>query len=371
MLLVGGCVFKSLKYFLRKFYHFISFLSVFCLFFLFTSNVKAEMPTGEQYSEFDTHRVQLLGIYTSSTNFQLYGYNWAGMSPTLDSFLDGRTSLVRYYNNTNDTYSNWGLWLYTGANIGAGTYSLSWTNSFVDSNSARAFCNKASSFTSVRAGQGSSIGRINSSTCSTSGVNAYVLVNFTTTSATTNPYFDISSSDLGMSANWFLRLATASYFPQINVSDYLDTSSLEAQNNHIISQNERIINEERQQNEKLDKINDTMNDSSVDSPNNSIDSLKSNLPTNTVISDLILLPVTFLQNLVSSLNGSCSAFSLGSLLGTNLSMPCINLESYLGSTIWTFIDIVLSGMFVLIIRKKFVDIFQNITNLKNGGNEVE
>ena len=52
-------------------------------------------------------------------------------------------------------------------------------------------------------------------------------------------------------------------------------------------------------------------------------------------------------------------------------MPCIDISSYVGGYIWAFIDVVFSGIFVLTIRKKFIQIFQNITSLKNGGNEVD
>ena len=52
-------------------------------------------------------------------------------------------------------------------------------------------------------------------------------------------------------------------------------------------------------------------------------------------------------------------------------MPCINLQSYLGSGIWTTIDLILSGLFIYTLRKKFIQIYENITNLKNGGNEVD
>ena len=118
-------------------------------------------------------------------------------------------------------------------------------------------------------------------------------------------------------------------------------------------------------------LNDNITDSSIDSSDSTINNLKNQIPTNSVISDLLLLPVRFLQNFVNALNSSCSPFSLGSLLGTNLIMPCINLENYLGSTIWTMIDLIFSGMFVYGLRKKFIEIYHNITNLKNGGNEID
>lgn len=124
---------------------------------------------------------------------------------------------------------------------------------------------------------------------------------------------------------------------------------------------------------KLGDLFNFFNNDDVDNENttDTLENLSNDLPTNSVISDLLLLPVTMLQSIVNSISGSCSSFNLGSLYGSNLVLPCINIQSYLGSTIWTFIDLVFSGTFILVIRKKFIQIFENITNLRNGGNEVE
>lgn len=142
-----------------------------------------------------------------------------------------------------------------------------------------------------------------------------------------------------------------------------------------IQEVQRGINQVQQQlsgvQDSIDDVNDTLSDSSVDNSDNTINSLKNQLPTNSVISDLLLLPVRLLQAIVNSLGGTCASFNLGSLYGTELIMPCIDLPSYLGNTIWSFIDIVFSGMFILVIRKKFIQIFENVTNLRNGGNEVD
>lgn len=123
--------------------------------------------------------------------------------------------------------------------------------------------------------------------------------------------------------------------------------------------------------QELSSIDNTLNDSSVDSSDSTINSLKDKIPTNSVISDLLLLPVRFLQNFVNALGSSCSRFSLGTLYGTELFMPCINIENYLGSGIWTTIDLIISGLFIYALRKKFIEIYQNLTNLRNGGNEVD
>lgn len=126
-------------------------------------------------------------------------------------------------------------------------------------------------------------------------------------------------------------------------------------------------------NSSIQKTNDTLNDDTIDDSNitGTLNDLSKNLATNSVISDLLLLPVSLFQNIVNSINGTCSSFNLGSLYGSNLTLPCINIESLIGNTLWSVIDILFCGVFILVIRKKFVDIFHNLTDLRNGGNAIE
>lgn len=142
-------------------------------------------------------------------------------------------------------------------------------------------------------------------------------------------------------------------------------------NNALKNQVQQATQEQQQTNQKLDDIDDTLNDSNVDSSDSTLNNIQNSLSTNNVISDLMLLPVNMLNSLVNAIDGTCNSWNLGSLYGTDLILPCIDIESYLGSTIWTFIDIVCSSLFILAIRKKFIEIFHNITNLKTGGNEVD
>lgn len=160
---------------------------------------------------------------------------------------------------------------------------------------------------------------------------------------------------------------------QAQIQQAIQNSGLATANS--VAQVQRGVNEIKQElsgvQDSINDVNDTLNDSSVDSSDNTINNLKNQIPTNSVISDLLLLPVRFLQNFVNALGSSCSRFSLGSLYGTELFMPCINIENYLGSGIWTTIDLIISGLFVYSLRKKFIEIYENLTNLKNGGNEVD
>ena len=131
-------------------------------------------------------------------------------------------------------------------------------------------------------------------------------------------------------------------------------------------------------NENTEEITNAINDvkssitsSSVSNPTNTLNGYANRINTNSVISDLILLPVNIYQNVLNSINGTCSAYTLGSLYGHNLTLPCLHIDSILGNTIYGAIDVILSGMLFLAIRKKFVDIFNHFTSFRTGGNELE
>ena len=143
--------------------------------------------------------------------------------------------------------------------------------------------------------------------------------------------------------------------------------------NQVNSSINQVKQEVTEINNSVDKVNDTLNDDTVDSSNttDTLSGLSNSVASNSVISDLLLLPVTLFQNIVNNINGSCSSFNLGTLYNTNLSLPCINIPSLIGDTLWTVIDILFCGFFVLVIRKKFVDIFESLSELKNGGNDLE
>lgn len=137
-------------------------------------------------------------------------------------------------------------------------------------------------------------------------------------------------------------------------------------NNDVVAK----INETNQKltetNENLEKIDDTINNSNVDNPSSKIEEFENMLPENGTITQLITLPISLFQKVLNSVNGTCSQYSLGSLLGTELKLPCINISNYVGSTLWNVIDILFSGFFVLVIGKKMIKAFNGFTSMKEG-----
>ena len=117
------------------------------------------------------------------------------------------------------------------------------------------------------------------------------------------------------------------------------------------------------------QLNDTLNsDNTPDSgaTSTAYDDFNDYVATNGVITSLVLLPVNLFTNVLTSLNSSCFRFSLGSLLGTPIYFDCIDPSDFLGSTLWNVIDVLCSGFFVYHIAQKFIKVFHNLTQLKDG-----
>lgn len=192
-------------------------------------------------------------------------------------------------------------------------------------------------------------------------------------------YFNVYNGNNTGSAKAYTEFKITKSAFTFNVVDGVDTANIVDSNNQtsqniIDNQNEntqKITDSVDANTDAINDINDTLNDSSVDNPSSSFNGLENNFPTNSVISDLLLLPVRLYQSVLNSINGTCSSFNLGSLFNHNLTMPCLNINSVLGSTLYGVIDILISGFFILSIRKKFVDIFESFTSLRVGGNELE
>lgn len=141
----------------------------------------------------------------------------------------------------------------------------------------------------------------------------------------------------------------------------------------IIENNSDITNAIEDNTNAINETNDTLKDDSIDDSKaeSDIDDMKDKVASNGSITQLLTLPITLYQSILNSLNGSCSSFSLGSLYNHNLTLPCINLQNLLGSSLYNIIDILCCGSFILVFRKRMVDIFNHMTSLNDRGNEVE
>lgn len=183
------------------------------------------------------------------------------------------------------------------------------------------------------------------------------------TTCVIEPAFDISSSNY-----MYVRIVFAGgggYVGSMRswVGEYqMSLGTAGAINNQTII----INNELQEQTDVMNDINDNITSDDVDDPSDTFDELNDMLPQNGVITQLITLPITLYQKVLTSLSGTCQSFDLGTLYNHNLIMPCINPGQYLGNTLWGIIDTILSGMLVWHIAKTMIKAFNNFTSLKEG-----
>lgn len=116
----------------------------------------------------------------------------------------------------------------------------------------------------------------------------------------------------------------------------------------------------------LNDINSSINNDNVDDPSSSINSFKDKIANNGVITQLIGLPVTLFTKVLNNVNGTCSNYNLGSLFGTDLILPCVNIQNYLGTSLWSIIDVLISGLFVYSISRKFIKVFESMSSMNEG-----
>lgn len=121
------------------------------------------------------------------------------------------------------------------------------------------------------------------------------------------------------------------------------------------------INENTQATED---VNNSLNDQSDANTGGFLEDVEQDYSNNPV-SDLITMPITFLQRLNNNISGSCITWNLGSLLGTNLTMPCINLQQILGSTLYNLIDMAICLFLAYNLGLMCVTIWNNMTSLKD------
>lgn len=151
------------------------------------------------------------------------------------------------------------------------------------------------------------------------------------------------------------------------------TYSCDVSNQSIVSQsiqntNAIINNQNQNTNAIINSQNNTTNAITSESDpntNSSIQGFNNTLASDTPITDLITMPLTLINAYINGMNSSCTAYNFGSLLGTNLTMPCINLQQRLGSNIWSIIDVLFSIFMIFNISKLFIGAFNNFTSLKD------
>lgn len=117
----------------------------------------------------------------------------------------------------------------------------------------------------------------------------------------------------------------------------------------------------------INNMNNSIKDeSSPDVEDDLFDGITTDDESNSPVSDLILLPLTLLNAYVDGFSSSCSAFDLGTLYGHNLVLPCIDIDDYIGSNLWSLIDVICSIFLIYNVGMMCVSMYESITSLEDG-----
>lgn len=152
---------------------------------------------------------------------------------------------------------------------------------------------------------------------------------------------------LGNSSSANIKYGIASGRWQICTSDTQLIINNQNQNTTTISNNITNLN---------DNILDSNLNSSTSSNASSIGSNDINSGSKNVILDFMLMPITFIQNLLNSFDNTCATLCIGNCGSGHdndwrFIFPCIDLQSILGSTVYNLIDLLMTfGMVFAFVR---------------------
>lgn len=123
-------------------------------------------------------------------------------------------------------------------------------------------------------------------------------------------------------------------------------------------------------NSNVNDIKDTINSNDTSGAKTDFDNIMNDNSfdvNDSPISSLVTLPLKILNvynNAVSSSTYSCPSLDMGKMFGVNwLQMPCIYPEKYLGSTLWSIIDIVTTALLLWSLSHQLIKVYINFTSL--------
>lgn len=196
-------------------------------------------------------------------------------------------------------------------------------------------------------------------------------------------YSDIQLVDLSIDINRFKTVYDyANLGNQVNSNNMV--SGINSLNDKLLQAITQMQQNQTSTNTWLERVrdavkqmHDTMNDDGIDEndQDSKINNIKNSGYNNNSISAIVLLPVKVFESAVTGLSSnSCSPINLGSLYNTDLILPCISssdMQTWLSSSVYSLIDILMSFCVILGIRKLVLKIYSTIVYLREGGGTID
>lgn len=140
-----------------------------------------------------------------------------------------------------------------------------------------------------------------------------------------------------------------------------DVQELESAIDEIPAWIDGVQQRQNQTNEKLDDVNDNLTDETA--PQFDLSDLE--VSSDTPISDLITMPLTILNTLVQTLDGSCTNYTIPFFYDSTLTFPCFTISDYLGSTVTNYIDLFICFYMCYNIAMLVISVFEDVTSLRD------
>lgn len=94
---------------------------------------------------------------------------------------------------------------------------------------------------------------------------------------------------------------------------------------------------------------------------NFFDKISSSINFSGPISGIINIPINLIRVLSSAIaSNTCTNYNLGSLWGTNLVIPCVNIKQHLGNSLYSTIDLICACVMIYYIFKMFGELYTNL-----------
>lgn len=188
------------------------------------------------------------------------------------------------------------------------------------------------------------------------GTNITFTFDFTIDSVdSTQGFANLIFNKNGKDKTWF-AFKDYTIYPSSEITDIDNTQNV------IDNQNKN----QQETNDRLDNINGSLNDDTAPDTNSAFSDIKLN--TNSAISNLVLMPINYLNRVLTLSQNTCSSYSIDfGIFNSNykLNLPCIKLENYFGSTWWNVIDYLICFFMIYNIIMLAISAFEDITSLRD------
>lgn len=131
----------------------------------------------------------------------------------------------------------------------------------------------------------------------------------------------------------------------------------------FINYNEQVCSSKLDDtNQAINDVNDSLNDDTApDTP----DFSDLDVADDSVISDLVTMPITIAEHILDAFNDTCSNYTIPFFNNTTLTLPCFTIGDYVGDNVASVIDLAIILFMIYNIAMLAISAFNDLTSLRD------